>query len=406
MNKILILNLYYAPESFGGATIVVEQSARRLAEKHNWSVLVVTTMRNYSLPAYSLRRYKIDGINVVAINIPFELQGEALYRNPEIEQRVVEIARAFQPDVCHCHAIQVLGCDYFDELIRMGVKIAITVHDAWWICERQFMINSDGFYCNQWVLDEAQCGPCSVDFRMQVRRNTYLRNQLDKVDIILFPSAFHRDLHLANGISEEKSFVNKNGVTLPSSSYPEIRAQAKANRAQTVFGFVGGPGAIKGSEQIIRAFNEIERTDYTLHVVDAAGNVGSSWIDERYWDIPGNLKFIPGYRQDVMDVFFAGIDVLLFPSQWKESFGLTVREALARNIWVISTDAGGVREDLEDGTNSTVIPFGSGVSELRHAIERSLDRNQWNNYVNPVAHKIRGFDLQAEELSDYLRAIL
>ncbi|CAA0110940.1 D-inositol-3-phosphate glycosyltransferase [Halioglobus japonicus] len=406
MNKLLILNLYYAPESFGGATIVVEQTARRLRENHDWSVLIVTTIRDHSLPRYALRRYKIDGIDIVAINVPTELQGEAAYKNAEIARRVVEIARAFQADICHCHAIQVLGCDYFDELRDIGTKIAITAHDCWWICERQFMINSDGFYCNQWALDDAQCAQCSSDHRMQVKRNVYLQTQLAKVDLTLFPSAFHRDLHLENGIEEDSSFVNKNGVTLPLPNYPAVREAALGTRTHTVFGFVGGPGLIKGSEQIIRAFNEIERTDYTLQVVDAAGNVGSSWVDRDYWHIPGKVEFVPPYRQDVMDGFFSGIDVLLFPSQWKESFGLTVREALVRNVWVISTDSGGVAEDLEDGVNASVIPFGSGVKELRSCIEQAMERKDWKSYNNPSAYKIRGFDEQAKELSDYFRAVL
>ncbi|MCB1705767.1 MAG: glycosyltransferase family 4 protein [Halioglobus sp.] len=406
MNKLLILNLYFAPESFGGATIVVEQTARRLREKHNWSVLIVTTIRDHSLPRYALRRYKIDGINIIAINVPAELQGEAAYKNAETARRVVEIARAFQPDICHCHALQVLGCDYFDELTKINTKIAITAHDCWWICERQFMINSDGYYCNQWVLNDAQCGQCSTDHRMQVKRNEYLKRQLDKVDLILFPSDFHRKLHLANGVSEDKSRVNKNGVTLPLPGYFGVRAEAMKQRNHTVFGFVGGPGAIKGSEQIIRAFSEIESTDYTLQVVDAAGNVGSSWVDRDYWNIPGTVEFIPPYQQNVMDDFFAGIDVLLFPSQWKESFGLTVREALARNVWVISTDSGGVAEDLEDGVNSSVIPFGSGVSELRQCIEWALQRQDWSGYQNPLAQQVRGFDEQAEELSAYFHGML
>ena len=406
MNRLLILNVYYAPESFGGATIVVEQTAVRLAQNHGWSILIVTTMRDYSLPRYFLRRYMVEGVDVVAINVPTELEGEDAYKCAEIARRVVEIARAFRPDICHCHAIQVLGCDYFDELKQIGSKIAVTAHDCWWICERQFMINSDGFYCNQWALDDAQCGQCSVDHRLQIKRNLYLKKQLDKADLVLFPSEFHRNLHLENGISRENSRVNKNGVTLPLPGYAAVQAQAKRRRDRTVFGFVGGPGAIKGSAQIIGAFNEIGRTDYTLHVVDAAGNVGSSWVDKDYWTIPGTVKFFPPYRQATMDEFFASIDVLLFPSQWKESFGLTVREALARDVWVVATDSGAIAEDLEEGINANVIPFGSGVNELRRSIEPLLEPSQWKIYKNPLTEKIRGFDAQARELSEYLNTIL
>ena len=60
------------------------------------------------------------------------------------------------------------------------------------------------------------------------------------------------------------------------------------------------------------------------------------------WNIPGEIVIVPPYNRETMDEFFASIDVLLFPSQWKESFGLTVREAIARGVWVIATEAGGV----------------------------------------------------------------
>ncbi len=55
--------------------------------------------------------------------------------------------------------------------------------------------------------------------------------------------------------------------------------------------------------------------------------------------------------------------MLLFPTQWK-SFGLTVREALIRDVWVIATDAGGVVEDIVDGKNGNIIPFDDGEPRL------------------------------------------
>ena len=406
MKRLLALNLYYAPESFGGATIVAEQTVQRLQREHGWSVLVVTTMRDLGLPPYFLRRYRSGDVNVIAINLPEESFGEKAYRDPEVARCVVEIAASFRPDVCHSHSIQQMGCEFVDELRRQGVKLAVTAHDCWWLCERQFMINGDGYYCNQWQIDARQCRQCVVDARDLERRDAYLRGQLGKMDLVLFPSEFHRQLHLANGIDAASSQVNKNGGVLPAPDYRDKRARQRASRRQTVFGFVGGPGAIKGADLIVQAFNSIERVDYELQVVDAARNIGASWTDAGYWQVPGEMSFSPPYQQDTMDDYFAGIDVLLFPSQWKESFGLTVREALARDVWVIATDAGGVSEDLDDGVNATIIPFGSGVAELRQAIEQALDFGRWQAYTNPFSDKIRGFDEQARELSGSLRALL
>ena len=106
-----------------------------------------------------------------------------------------------------------------------------------------------------------------------------------------------------------------------------------------------------------------------------------------------------------MDDFFAGIDVLLFPSQWKESFGLTVREALARDIWVIATDCGAPVEDIVPGENGTVIPFEATHTELRVAIEEAIARD-WRTYSNPHRERLRSFDQQSAELSAMLEEVL
>ena len=64
--------------------------------------------------------------------------------------------------------------------------------------------------------------------------------------------------------------------------------------------------------------------------------------------------------------------MLLFPSQWKESFGLTVREALARNVWVIACGEGGVGEAIRDGDNGELIPMTANPESLRAAVARCL----------------------------------
>ena len=116
-----------------------------------------------------------------------------------------------------------------------------------------------------------------------------------------------------------------------------------------------------------------QATNYELKVVDAAKNSGGTWTFHD-WVIPGKMTVAPPYTRRTMDEFFGGLDVLLFPSQWKESFGLTVREAFARDVWVIATDAGGVVEDCVHGTNATVIPMDGSSHGLETAIRECLAR--------------------------------
>ena len=54
-------------------------------------------------------------------------------------------------------------------------------------------------------------------------------------------------------------------------------------------------------------------------------SLGVSSYDNVFSSTQENVEIIPAYSQDNIDDFFAGIDVLLFPTQWKESFGLTVQ---------------------------------------------------------------------------------
>lgn len=400
--RLLVLNVYYAPFSFGGATIVAEGVIERLQQDFGCQVLVVTTIRDESILPYAIRRYRAKNVDVIGINLTRCCADFEDYDNRQVTDIVTQIVDHYQPHLVHVHSVQSMGCGYFDHILGNGVPIVVTVHDCWWICYRQFMIASDDRYCFQKRIDLRRCGYCVFEHERLISRDKYLREQLNKADLLLFPSEFHRELHIANGFDIEKCVVNKNGVRLPAPSY---RKETSRDH-RVVFGFVGGPGPIKGADLLIEAFRGIAPDRYELKVVDAAKNMGKSWEDKSYWDISGNVSFVPPYSQDTLDDFFSGLDILLFPSQWKESFGLTVREALVRNVWVIATSAGGVVEDLVDGENATVIPMDGDYTMLKKAIEGCLERSGWREFKNPYRAQIRSFGKQASELYKYFNTLL
>ena len=277
----------------------------------------------------------------------------------------------------------------------VNITTYLTIHDCWWICERQFMINNSGKYCFQKEIDPMVCMFCVDDFDRYEKRQRYLKLQLRNVDYFLFPSDFHRELHIQNGFDPAKCLTNKNGIRMPKGNYK--KEKTKVIR----FGFTGGPGKIKGYELILQAFEKIELNNYELVVVDAAKYVGKSWRHAfKNADIKGKVRIMPAYTQDTMDDYYKHIDVLLFPSQWKESFGLTVREALVRDVWIISTDGGGTTEDLVNGENATIIPISNNIDHLINAILDSMDK-VLETYKNPHKEDIITYQKQAEQLNDY-----
>jgi hypothetical protein len=51
-----------------------------------------------------------------------------------------------------------------------GVPYAITLHDAWWLCGRQFMIDREGRYCGQTKIEADICGACVENRKRKVER--------------------------------------------------------------------------------------------------------------------------------------------------------------------------------------------------------------------------------------------
>jgi glycosyltransferase involved in cell wall biosynthesis len=208
-------------------------------------------------------------------------------------------------------------------------------------------------------------------------------------------------VYLAQGIAPTHIEVAPNGVVLPITPAP------RPSEGPLRFAYVGGYDAVKGYFVLRDAFAEVQRADWELLLVDNTLNLGFSSMDTSTWRARGRLRVVPAYKQQDMDAFFAGIDVLLFPSQWKESFGLTVREALARDVWVVATEGGGPADAITDGVNGTIIPLDGRPGPLRAAIEDLLENpGRVRGFRNPRKNEIIGYDDQARALHRTLARIV
>ena len=397
--RVLVVNVFYPPVAFGGATIVAEQTTTLLSRMPDTDCLVLCLDAIRPRESTDMTRYVWDGVDVVATSSAFDdgLEYQGL-KNAAANEDVI---RNFRPDVALVHCIQDLGAEVLTTLKQLGVPVALFVHDAWWICERQFMVNAGGAYCYQAAVDLEVCRYCVNDIEATRRRDRYLRTVLAGVDTTIFPSEFFRALHIASGLSNRNAAVVVNGIVTPRPTGRMRPADAKPVR----FGFLGGLGPIKGSGLVRSVFDTLPRRDYELVCVDNTAKVGIRSVPFRAWSCTGSLRLRDGFTQGEIDAFYDEIDVLLFPSQWKESFGLAVREALARHKWVIVTDGGGTAEDVVDGVNGTVIPISLDPAPLRDAALACFDRD-WSTYRNPYADRVRTFPEQANELRAIMAALV
>ena len=156
-------------------------------------------------------------------------------------------------------------------------------------------------------------------------------------------------------------------------------------------------------------FAELAQIDLKLVIVDNTTNLGYSSYRQDFWSNIPSVEVVPAYTQQTIDDFFADIDVLLFPTQWKESFGLTVREAIARNVWVIATDAGGVTEAIRHGENGLIIPFNDQGHALKQGVLETVEyfkRFNIGDEIRLKTDRITFFEDQAAELGQIYNDLL
>jgi glycosyltransferase involved in cell wall biosynthesis len=392
--RVLMANVFYAPRSYGGATLVVEELARRLHARTDTEVHIVASLPQEADPHCIVRREQ-DGIAVFELPVDGDMVGE--FDDPLTGRAFGQVLDAVRPDVVHLHSVQGLSASLATACLARDIRYVITLHDAWWVCARQFMVRADGTNCHQAAIDLRVCQDCVPGARHLQQRQVLLRAALDGAAGLISPSEAHKALYVANGIQAERIRVMPNGVRLPPGKL--TRTPARHLR----FGYVGGDAEVKGFSIVRRAFEALERNDWELVLVDNTLNLGYSSVDASGWRVGGVVRTVPAYTQATMDAFFTGVDVLLFPSQWKESFGLTVREALARDVWVIATEGGGPADAIVEGVNGNLIALDGRHEALTRAIAALLDRpGGLADFVNPYREQIGDFDQQATELVAYL----
>lgn len=390
--RILMVNLLFAPISFGGATIVAEQLAREVAKSPEHEVLVFSTNRASDLAPYALRAYAWNDVPVLSMRLPDSIDAVQEYWHEKVGAVFSDILAAFRPDVVHFHSIQGMGTAMLQACTQAKIPYVITLHDAWWICERQFMIKGDGHYCHQMPVDPAVCSNCVMDSAYTHQRYFHQGKMLRGAAKLLSPGIFHRNLHLASGVPASLLALNKNGIVPP-----KLRRQYDPSRPLT-FAYLGGRATHKGYFWLKEIMASIRGDQYRLVVVDILSRFGDYSLRADHWTLGGQIEIADPFEPEEIDSFYSNVDVLLFPSQWKESFGLTVREALARNIWVISTDCGGPTEDIHPGENGDLVAM-SDTEGFANAIQRIVDNPAiLDGYINPHIEEIRTFPTQAQEL--------
>ncbi|SMX32681.1 glycosyltransferase [Octadecabacter ascidiaceicola] len=401
---ILLANVFFAPFTYGGATVVAEEVAKALlarkAAAYEYKITAVSLCCHSGLADYTVLKSEKDGIQNFVINVPSKRSYSELYDNPRVTALIGELMDDLQPDVVHVHCVQDMGGGVLEAAKDRGIPSILSVHDFWWLCERQFMIKPSQTYCGQNPIRIDGCRGCVSNYDAAQKRFTYLQDISRIPDRVTYPSKFAHDLYVSSGFASDRGVVWGNGVRLPAPDFAAKQTSRRKRDTRLTFGFVGGPSQIKGWPLIRAAFKSIGRSDFRVLLVDGSAEA-DWWTGETFADLPGDWEVYPRFEQSEMDGFYAELDVLLFMSQWKETFGLAVREAMARGVSLIQTDSGGSAEHGSAHV-ADLIPIGASPDVLKEAMIAALDRHP--NFR--PQHSVVDFDAQAAAFEVILQDVL
>ena len=398
--KVLVINVFFAPQSIGGATRVAQDYVEEmlLDETTDYDVTVLCTEydhwqtdigkkkkklkeqtnleengaidetnKSYSLNGTTAeelieletslkdqeeQKYKyresisIDysnwkGAKVVRLNLPSKPW--AIHKDDDVEEFCRQFFKDEKFDLIQCHCCQIMTASPLTAARQLGIPYEIIMHDAWWMSDEQFLVSPAGRVIDPSdPLGHFDENPSDEEKSDALARREDLYNILEAAERRIAVSAAFKSVCSAAGIQDVE--VKENKFQSMSTSQGSKRKERTSNMPIQIC-HIGGMSMHKGYQLFRQAVKSIQsglNLEFTVvdHRLSSKGDeYNANWNGYK-------VHFIAPIPMDKMDLFYASQDVLVAPSIWPESFGLVTREALSAGLWVIASDSGALAEPL------------------------------------------------------------
>lgn len=395
--KLAIVNVFFPPQEIGGATRVVADQVDILRKdyKDQFDLVVFTAEAEYSQPYHQLTVYPYQGIPVYKATCIFREHMDWHPRDPEMGKLFDKFLEYEQPDLIHFHCIQRLTGSIIEATVKRNIPYWVTVHDAWWISDYQFLVDDEGV-----VYSDGHPDPYAdislkkgITLEESLERRFYLKDLLHKAQGVLTVSECFAGIYRKNDLMQIQ--VNKNGISSKVNWQPKNTDYTD----KVVCAHIGGMSEHKGYHLFKQTIEEVQPENIEVLVVDLSQAEGYRY--RTHWQgVP--VTFIGRVNKPNIVDLYRKIDVLFAPSIWPESFGLVTREAAACGCWVVASDMGGIGEDIDEGKNGYRIPAGS-LENLKNVIK--IINTKYTKYKKvPLKIKsIHYIDEQVAELINFFK---
>jgi glycosyltransferase involved in cell wall biosynthesis len=366
--KVLVCHIFFPPQSYGGATRVVQDNVDYIKDQcPDIELSIFATDEGISSPGH-FRFEDYRGTPVFRISTPTEPNMDWRPFNAGHEKLFARVLDTVQPDLVHFHCIQRLTASIVEVTLKRRIPYLVTVHDGWWISDYQFFVDQEGILRlpSSDAFDAAP--PPGIQLIQSICRRQRLAGLLDGAAQVIAVSEAFAEIYRRAGC--------RNVIVIPNGVSPMARVpRQKQADGRLSLGHIGDRSAHKGARLVEAVLRTAHFNRLKLTMVDNTMEPGARC--ETVW---GNTPVVlrgPCPQENVADLY-ASLDVLLAPSIWPESFGLVAREARAQDLWMVASNRGAIGECVKHGENGFLIDVSDGraLTEVLKMLDADVARYQ------------------------------
>lgn len=149
---------------------------------------------------------------------------------------------------------------------------------------------------------------------------------------------------------------------------------------------------VKRIDRVVEWFHRIsDQVPASLLMVGDGPELPRAEQSVREGGLSGKVHFIG--RQDPVESLLGVSDLLLLPSE-TESFGLAALEAMACGVPVMSSDAGGLPELIEDGRGGILVPENGQAQGIERAVALLSDPSRLDQFRQASIRRASNYALE------------
>jgi hypothetical protein len=154
--RVLTVSAHYPPNFVSGGTLQPQRVSQGLrARGHEVSVFAGWLGERPPLDEWDEVDESGLPVHWIVTSPWIGWSDERNWLNPEVTARFRAHLEQVRPDVVHFHSLQSLGAGLLPVAKAAGCRVVVTMHDFWWLCSRQFLVDHEYRPCS--LVTDAGC---------------------------------------------------------------------------------------------------------------------------------------------------------------------------------------------------------------------------------------------------------